>query len=232
MLKYFIDDFKATNSGLISLYLTTLISSLLVLLTSSYKNSVDFLTAIYVIAMGVSTICLLVCLILPFFRFFLNIHSIFEERDIKKYDAKVMTLFVTIVVSFLIIFVAFVNTYSNHTVFKFARDLFMDPNLAKNFSTFCIELGVNTFLIYMSALIGMIIGENSKNDKIVRAIIITFTLIAFNIFFIKFLVQLIVFERKYILKIMLYLLVCSALYFVGKYEYKLKNEIGKKNNNN
>ena len=220
MLKLFLEDFKKTNIGLVGLYLTTLISSLIVLITGNYKN-IDFLTAIYVIAMGVSTICLIVCLILPFFRYYLNINHIFTKKNPNKYDAKVLTTIITILISLIVVFIAFVNTYSSHTIFKFLFDLLEDHNLLKNFSTFAIDLGAKIFLIYMCALVGAVIGNRSKIDKNIRAVIVTVALIFFFHFLIKFLVQLIVFERKYILKVMLYILVSCGLYFIGRHEYNI-----------
>ncbi len=221
MLKTFLEDLKKTNIGLVGLYLTTLISSFVVLIAGNYKN-IDFLTAIYVIAMGVSTICLIVCLILPFFRYYLNINHIFNKKSSDKYDAKVLTIIVTILISLMVIFIAFVNTYSNHTFFKFIFDLLEDHNLLKNFSTFAIDLGAKMVLIYMCALVGTVIGNKSKIDQNIRSVIVTLSLIFFFHFLVKFLVQLIVFERKYILKIMLYLLICCGLYFIGRHEYNLK----------
>ena len=125
MINLFIKDFKKLNMDFIGLYLTTFISSLLVLITSHYKNSVDVLTAIYVISMGVSTICMIVCLILPFFKYYIN-----NIRDFSKsikddlFDAKVISTVMTILLSLIVVVIFFIApTFSTEVKSKFLFNL-------------------------------------------------------------------------------------------------------------
>lgn len=227
MYKLFKEDFQETNKGLIGLYLTTLISSLLVLISGNYKGS-DVFMAIFVIGMGISTIGMIICIILPFVRFCLSFNNFFEKKDKKMYDAKVLSILLTIALSFVILTVSFVNTYSNHTVFKFVQDLMTDRHLAKNFAVFGVEAAVKMLFLYLATLTGKILSERSGNDKTIKSLIYTLLIVVFFHYVVKYATLAISFERKFILMIISFVIVNIILYLFGRYEYK-KIKI-KKNN--
>ena len=220
MLKFLKKDFLDTNKSLFVLYLVTFISSLIVLISNTYKDRIDTFTATFVLCMGVATLSMIICLILPFVRCFLNNESIFVKDKKKfKYDIKIITIFLTILLSFVIVGISFVNTYSKHSLFKFLEDLINDKHLSKSFLVFFVDSFFKVFILYLSSLICRIMSEKIKNDKIFRTVLYTIILLFVIHNIIAFLIRIIDVERKFVLKIILYIITSVILYFYGKHKY-------------
>ncbi len=223
MLKLLKKDFIETNKTNFILYIVTFVSSLIVLISSSYKDSIDALTATFVLCMGVSTLSMLVCLILPFVKSFLNNESIFKQDKKKiekrKYDVKIISIILTVLLSFIVIGVSFVNTYSKNSIFKYISDLIVNKNQLKGVLIFGIDVFLKALILYFISLLSRIIAEEKESDKVLKTSIYTVLLVIITSYSVSFLVRVINVKRKFILKISLLILTNIILYIIGKYKY-------------
>ena len=230
MLKLLKEDFIETNKVNFVLYIVTFVSSLLVLISSNYKDSVDIFTATFVLCMGISTLSMLICLILPFVKSFLNNESIFKQDKNKiikeKYDVKVITIILTIILSLLVLGLSFVNTYSKDNLLSFFKDLLINRSLSKSVLTFGIILFLKLLIIYLTSLLSRIVAEKKKNEKVLRTFIYSLIILISIYYLVSFLVRIIDYERKVVLKIIILIITNIILYICGKYFYN--NTIEKK----
>ena len=231
MLKLLKEDFIETNKVNFVLYIVTFVSSLLVLISSNYKDNIDVFTATFVLCMGISTLSMLICLILPFVKSFLNNESIFKQdkkKPIKeKYDVKVITILLTIILSLLVLGISFVNTYSKDNILSFFKDLLINRSLSKSVLTFGIILILNLLIIYLTSLVSRIIAEKNKNEKVLRTFIYSLVILVLIYYSVSFVVRIIDYERKVVLNIIVLIITNIILYICGKYFYN--NIIDKKN---
>ena len=171
LIKY---DFIAVNKDLILLYIPCIVLSCIVLLCGNNPN--DTLVATKKICTDLSLVGMMLIIIIPFIRVLLRIrNTLFKEESYlylsipvkrsKLYDSKLIVSLLSLLISWLILGLCFINVFSGKNVFTFITLLLDNYTGIENNIIFILTLAVQMSLIFMSLAVGLLLGNKIDYAK-------------------------------------------------------------------
>lgn len=172
--KLFKYDFKSVNKDLIPLYISCIILSYVVIMCAN--NSNDAIVAAKKVCTDLSLVGMFFIIILPFSKVYLKIrNNLFREESylfltlpIKRsnlYDSKVLVSILSLVISWIILGICFINVFSGKNVFSFVSGLLDNYTGIESNFIFIITIAVQFSLIFMSLITGLIFGNKMDKGK-------------------------------------------------------------------
>ena len=167
-------DFISLNKSLIVIYLLSIVSTFIVLISSSFSG--DFAIATEAISKDFVLICLLISLIVPFFKCFFNIKDSLYNNEgylthtlpISKgtlYDGKMFSAIFTLIISWIIFACCFMSTFSGMNIIKLFLNVVNDSEMLTT-SIDTVSLAFTHLLfIFMSCIVGLILGSRVRKNK-------------------------------------------------------------------
>ena len=221
LIKY---DFISVNKDLILLYVPCIILSCIVLLCGNNPN--DALIATKKICTDLSLIGMMLIIIIPFIKVLLRIrNTLFKEESYlylsipvkrsKIYDSKLIVSILSLLISWIILGICFINVFSGKNVFSFISLLLDNYTGIENNIVFILTLAVQMSLIFMSLVVGLLLGNKMDYAKDLFSIL--FGIIVYAI--IRLLVGFFYELDNNIISILIVVLWDIILYFVGRYIY-------------
>ena len=172
--KLFKYDFKSVNKDLIPLYISCIILSYVVIFCGN--NSNDAIIAAKKVCTDLSLVGMFFIVIIPFSKVCLKIrNNLYREEaylyltlPIKRgtlYDSKVLVSILTLIISWIILGICFVNVFSGKNVFSFVSKLLDNYTGIENNIVFILTIAVQFSLIFMSLITGLIFGNKRDHAK-------------------------------------------------------------------
>jgi hypothetical protein len=221
-------DFLSLNKSLLVIYLLSTISTLVVLIASSFNG--DIAIATEAIAKDFALICLLITLLVPFFKCFFKIKDSLYKNEgylthtlpISKgtlYDGKMFAAIFTLIISWIIFASCFMSSFSGMNIIKLFLNVINDSKMLST-SIETISLAFTQLLfIFMSCMVGLILGSRLNKNK--DSMTFLFGSLIYSI--VNFIVLFII--RKLDLDYFIYMTIIFGilnivLYFVGREIFK------------
>lgn len=171
LIKY---DFISTNKDLIFLYIICLVLSYVVIFCGHSSN--DGIIATKKICTDLSLVGMFLIVIIPFAKVFLRMRrTLYKEEAYlyltlpvkrgKLYDSKVVVSLISLIISWLILGICFINVFSGKNVLSFIS-LLKDDSLGIGTNImFVLTIAVQLSLIFMSLAVGLLLGYKMDHAK-------------------------------------------------------------------
>ena len=222
LIKY---DLKSFHKILMFLYILSFFTSLLVLVSKNYGTS-DVSIATFLLGTDFSIICMMLTIILPLINVFSKIRSGFYKREgylmhtlpVKRktiYDAKMISSLFTIILSWIVFGVCFINVFSGVTVFEYLGAVIDNTKTLRSLMVFISQVGVQFFSIFICSILGMVIGYSFEDKKDFMTFVFGIS-IYLLLYFIVYLLSLI-FNFGNLLILLCFIIFSLILYFIGRY---------------
>ncbi|MBR1386377.1 MAG: hypothetical protein IJ568_06070 [Bacilli bacterium] len=222
LIKY---DLKSFHKILMFLYILSFFTSLLVLVSKNYGTS-DVSIATFLLGTDFSIICMMLTIILPLINVFSKIRSGFYKREgylmhtlpVKRktiYDAKMISSLFTIILSWIVFGVCFINVFSGVTVFEYLGAVIDNTKTLRSLMVFISQVGVQFFSIFICSILGMVIGYSFDDKKDFMTFVFGIS-IYLLLYFIVYLLSLI-FNFGNLLILLCFIIFSLILYFIGRY---------------
>ncbi len=222
LIKY---DLKSFHKILMFLYVLSFLTSLLVLLTKNYGTS-DVSTATFLLGTDFSIICMMLTIILPLVNVFSRIRSGFYKKEgylthtlpVNRktiYDAKMISSLITIIISWLVFGICFINVFSGVTIFEYLGAVIDNTKTLRSLLVFISQVGVQFFSIFICSILGMVIGYSFDDKKDLMTFIFgisIYLLLYLLVYFFSYL-----FNFSNLIILILFILFSMILYFIGRY---------------
>ena len=219
LIKY---DFISVNKDLILLYVPCILLSCIVLLCGN--NSNDVLIATKKICTDLSLIGMMLIIIIPFIKVLLRIrNTLFKEEaylyltiPVKRstlYDSKLYVAILSLLISWIILGICFINVFSGKNVFSFISLLLDNYTGIENNIIFILTLAVQMSLIFMSLAVGQLFGNKMDHAKDLFSVIFGIIIYFIIRLFIGFFYEL----DNNILSILIVVIFDVILFFIGRY---------------
>ena len=223
--KLFKYDFISINKDLIILYILCFILSFVVLLCNNSSN--DMVIAAKKISTDLSLVGMFLIIIIPFMKCFLRVrNTLYKEESylyltlpVKRgtlFTSKTLVTLISLLVSWIVLGICFINVFSGKNVFMFINEILDNYTGISNNLLFVITLTVQFSLIYMSLILGLVLGNKQETRKDL------FTLLyGIAIYFITRLLIGNIYELKNnIISILIVLLSDIILFVIARYIFK------------
>ncbi len=221
-------DFLSLNKSLLVIYLLSIISTFVVIISSSFSG--DIAIATEAIGKDFALICLLITLLVPFFKCFFKIKDSLYKNEgylthtlpISKgtlYDGKILSAIFTLIISWVLFASCFMSAFSGMNIIKLFLNVINDSKMLST-SIETISLAFTQLLfIFMSCIVGLILGSKLRKNK--DSMTFLFGSLIYSL--INFIVLYII--RKLDLDYFIYMTIIFGilnivLYFVGRMLFK------------
>lgn len=225
LIKY---DFLYTNKSLLVIYVLSIVSTIVVLISGSFNTDIGIATE--AISKDFALICLLITLIVPFFKCFFKIknslykneayltHTLPIEKGVL-YDAKLFSAIFTLIISWVIFGVCFMSAFSGMNFIKLLLNVVNDSSMLST-SIEIVSLIISELLfIFICSVISLIIGNMFDENRDFKTFI--FMLIIYLSLRLIVLSVIEIFNLNYYAyTTILFLILSIILYFIGRKLFK------------
>jgi hypothetical protein len=228
LIKLFKYDFLSTNKSLIAIYLLTLISTFIVLISSSFNG--DIAIATEAIAKDFALVCIVIAIIVPFFRCFFKIkNSLYKNEGyltntlpVKRgtlFDAKILSALITLEISWIIVISCFMSSFSGMNIVKLFVNVMNDADMLNTSLEVLSILLSQLIFIFMCFVLGLVIGYSFDDKKDLITFITSILIYLISHIFIIYIIKSC--NLDYSIYMSQFLLIISVIiYFISRNKFK------------